>query len=49
MGIKMIGVLDGGRKEVVVNSCFEGLQGRMGLKKAKRLPFVNLTNPTNSL
>ena len=23
---------DGGRKEVVVNSCFEGLEGRMGLK-----------------
>ena len=26
-------VLDGGREEVVVNSCFEDLEGRMGLKR----------------
>ena len=25
--------LDGGREEVVVNSCFEDLEGRIGLKK----------------
>ena len=26
-------VLDGGRCEVVLNSCFEGLGGRVGLKR----------------
>ena len=26
-------VLDGGRYEMVVNSCFEDLEGRMGLKR----------------
>ena len=26
-------VLDGGRYEMVVSSCFEGLEGIMGLKK----------------
>ena len=29
----MIVVLDEGRREVVVNSCVEGLEGRMGLKR----------------
>ena len=31
MGLEKIEDLDGGREEVVVNSCFEGLEGRMGL------------------
>ena len=26
-------VLDGGRQVVMVNSCFEDLEGRMGLKR----------------
>ena len=26
-------VLDGGRHEMVVNSCFEDLEGRLGLKR----------------
>ena len=33
MVVEKIVVLDGGRQEVVVNSCFEGLEGRMGLKR----------------
>ena len=31
--MEKIVVLDGGRQEVVVNSCFEDLEGRVGLKK----------------
>ena len=31
MGVEKIVVLDGGR--LVVNSCFEELEGRMGLKR----------------
>ena len=30
-GIEKNKDLDGGRQEVVVNCCFEGLEGRMGL------------------
>ena len=32
-GVEKILVLDGGRSEVVVNNSFEGLEGRMGLKR----------------
>ena len=32
-GVEKILVLDGGRKEMVVNSCFEDLEGRRGLKR----------------
>ena len=36
-------VLDGGREEVVVNSCFEGLEGRMVLKKVREfIPKVGI-------
>ncbi len=31
-GVEKIKVLDGGRKEMVVNSCFKDLEGGMGLK-----------------
>ena len=31
--MEKIVVLDGGRLEVVVNSCFEDLEGRVGLKR----------------
>ena len=34
-GGRKIVVLDGGRQEVVVNSCFEGLEGRMGLNRVR--------------
>ena len=34
-GAEKIEVLDGGRFEVVVNSCFEGLEGRMGLNRVR--------------
>ena len=27
--------MDGGRQEVVVNSCFEGLEGRMGFNRVR--------------
>ena len=30
-------VLDGGRQEVVENSCFEDLEGRVGLKRVWEL------------
>ena len=36
--MEKIVVLDGGRLEVVVNSCFEDLEGRVGLKRV--LEFV---------
>ena len=32
-GVEKIMVLDGGREEIVVNSCFEDLEGRVGLKR----------------
>ena len=32
-GVEKIEVLDEGREEVVVNSCFEGLEGRMELNR----------------
>ena len=32
-GVEKIMVLDGGRKEVVMNICFEDLEGRVGLKR----------------
>ena len=32
MGVEKIEVLDGERYEVVLNNCFEGLEGRMVLK-----------------
>ena len=34
IGVEKIMVLNGGRQEMVVNSCFEELEGRMGLKRA---------------
>ena len=33
MGVEKIMVLDGGRQEMVVNSCFEDLEGRVVLKR----------------
>ena len=33
IGVEKIMVLNGGRQEMVVNSCFEELEGRMGLKR----------------
>ena len=33
MGVEKIVVLDGGRYEMVLNSCFEDLEGRVGLKR----------------
>ncbi len=33
MGVKNIMVWDGGRSEMVVNSCFEDLEGGVGLKR----------------
>ena len=35
MGVVKIEDLDGGREEVVVNSCFEDLEGRMGLNRVR--------------
>ena len=35
MGVEKIEDLDGGRSEVVVNSRFEGLEGRMGLNRVR--------------
>ena len=32
MGVEKIMVLDGGRYDMVVNSCFEDLEGGVGLK-----------------
>ena len=32
-GVEKIEDLDGGRSEVVVNSCFEDLEGRIGLRR----------------
>ena len=28
-------VLDGGREEMVLNNCFEGLEGRLGLNRVR--------------
>ena len=33
MGVEQIEVLDGGRKEVVVNNYFEDLEGRVRMKR----------------
>ena len=35
--MEKIVVFDGGRQEVVVNSCFEGLEGRMGMNRVREL------------
>ena len=35
MGVEKMKILDGGRYEIVVNSCFEDLEGRMGLKRVR--------------
>ena len=35
-GEEKIMVLDGRRKEMVVKSCFEDLEGRVGLKKVRK-------------
>ena len=32
-GVQKIKILDGGRYEMVVNSCFEDVEGRVGLKR----------------
>ena len=32
--VEKIKILDGGRSEMVVNSCFEHLEGAVGLKRA---------------
>ncbi len=32
-GVEKIKVLDGGRREMVVNSCFKDLEGGVGLKR----------------
>ena len=34
-GVEKIEDLDGGRQEVMVNSCFEGREGRMGLNRVR--------------
>ena len=39
-------VLDGGREEVVFNSCFEDLEGRVGLKRVWE--FVPSSDRANS-
>ena len=33
MGVEKIVAVDEGREEMVVNSCFEDLEGRVGLKR----------------
>ena len=33
MGVEKIVVLDGGRYEMVVNSCFEDLEGKSGIEE----------------
>ena len=34
-GVEKIMVLDGGREEMVVNSCFEDLERRVGLQRVR--------------
>ena len=44
VGVEKIMVLDGGRLEMVVNSCFEDLEERVGLKRV--WSFVPKTGKT---
>ena len=38
MGVEKIKILDGGRYEMVVTSCFEDLEGRVGLRVSEFVP-----------